>query len=57
VLARGRERGQLDEDPDPELTVDLLTAPLFYRRFVAHRPIDPDLVDNLITRVLGRRPR
>jgi AcrR family transcriptional regulator len=57
VLARGRERGQLDEDPDPELTVDLLTAPLFYRRFVAHRPIDPDLVDSLITRVLGRRPR
>jgi AcrR family transcriptional regulator len=56
VLARGRERGQLPADPDPELTVDLLTAPLFYRRVVAHRPIPPGLVDDLIAEVLGRRP-
>lgn len=52
VLQRGRERGELPADTDPELTADLLTSPFFYRRFVAHRPIPPTLVDDVITRVL-----
>ncbi|MEV4759444.1 TetR/AcrR family transcriptional regulator [Micromonospora sp. NPDC049559] len=53
ALARARERGQLPDHLDPELTTDLLTSPLFYRRFVAHRPIPPDLVGDLIAQVLG----
>jgi AcrR family transcriptional regulator len=53
VLTRARERGQLSGDLDPEVTVDLLTAPFFYRRFVAHRPIPPSLVDDVVARVLG----
>jgi AcrR family transcriptional regulator len=52
VLARARDRGELPPDPDPEVLTDLLTAPLFYRRFVAHRPIPPALVGDLIDRVL-----
>jgi AcrR family transcriptional regulator len=52
VLARARERGQLPADLDPELAVDLLTAPFFYRRFVAHRPIPPSLVADVIASVL-----
>jgi AcrR family transcriptional regulator len=53
VLARGRKRGQLPGDLDPEVVTDLLTAPFFYRRFVAHRPIPPDLINDVIARVLA----
>jgi AcrR family transcriptional regulator len=55
VLARARDRGELPPDPDPEVLTDLLTAPLFYRRFVAHRPLPPALVGDVIARVLPRR--
>ncbi|MFI5914773.1 TetR/AcrR family transcriptional regulator [Dactylosporangium sp. NPDC051541] len=52
VLRRARDRGQLARDRDLDLTVDLLAAPLFYRRFVAHRPITPALIDDIIASVL-----
>jgi AcrR family transcriptional regulator len=52
VLARARERGQLSPDLDPELVTDLLTGPFFYRRFIAHRPIPSDLINDVITHVL-----
>ncbi len=52
VLARARERGQLAPDLDPEVVTDLLTGPFFYRRFIAHQPIPPDLVNDVITHVL-----
>jgi hypothetical protein len=38
------------------LTVDLLGAPFFDRRFVAHRPIPRDLVADVIAQVLVARP-
>jgi hypothetical protein len=56
VLARARERGQLSGDLDPEVATDLLTGPFFYRRFIAHRPIPPQLVDDVIAQVLTTRP-
>jgi hypothetical protein len=34
----------------------LLTSPFFYRRFVAHAPIPPTLVDDVVTHVLGPSP-
>lgn len=52
VLARARERGELPDHLDPEVVTDLLTAPFFYRRFIAHRPIPPNLVDDVIAHVL-----
>jgi AcrR family transcriptional regulator len=52
VLARARDRGQLPADLDPEMITDLLTGPFFYRRFIAHRPIPPGLVNDVITHVL-----
>lgn len=55
VLARARERGQLPAGLDPEVVTDLLTGPFFYRRFIAHRPIPPDLVDAVVAHVLTRR--
>lgn len=47
VLDRGSVGGDL------EVIVDLLTAPLFYRRFVAHREIAPTLIEAVVERVLG----
>src|SRR3954466_9529819 len=47
VLARARERGQLSSDLDPEVVTDLLTGPFFYRRFIAHRPIPPGLINDV----------
>jgi AcrR family transcriptional regulator len=55
VLDRARERGQVPAGLDTELIIDLLTAPLFYRRFIAHREIPPGLIDDVIAQVLGRR--
>src|SRR5690349_20341877 len=52
VLRRGQQRGQLPEDADAELLTDLLSGPFFYRRFFAHHPIPPDLVDRVVERVL-----
>jgi AcrR family transcriptional regulator len=54
VLSRARDRGQLAGDLDPELATDLLTSPFFYRRFVAHQPIPPDLIGRVIAAVLPR---
>jgi AcrR family transcriptional regulator len=53
VLVEARDRGELPADLDLDLTTDLLTAPFFYRRFVAHHPIPPTLVAEVVARVLG----
>ncbi len=56
VLARARERGQLPGDLDLDVVIDLLTGPFFYHRFIAHRPIPPDLVNDVIAQVLAIPP-
>jgi AcrR family transcriptional regulator len=53
VLARARERGELAAGVDLEILTDMLAGPFFYRRFIAHRPIPPDLVDGVIAQALG----
>ena len=52
VRARGGRQGALPPDVDPELVVDLLAAPFFYRRFVAHRPIPADMPTLVVDHVL-----
>jgi hypothetical protein len=34
ILARARARGELRDDVDPELIIDLLVSPLWYRALV-----------------------
>jgi hypothetical protein len=53
VLAQARDKGQLPADTDLELATDLLTAPFFYRRFIAHQPIPADLIGTVVQRVLA----
>jgi AcrR family transcriptional regulator len=53
VLRRGCDRGEIPAGLDLELTTDLLTAPFFYRRFIAHHPIPPTLVADVVAQILG----
>jgi len=57
ILQRGQERGEIGASADLEVLVDLLAAPLFYRRFVAHHPIPATLPETIIHTVLGPDPR
>ena len=53
VLDAARARGELVDDLDVELVVDLLAAPFFYRRLIAHRPMAPDLPGAVVDHVLA----
>jgi AcrR family transcriptional regulator len=55
VLRQGQERGEVAADADLELLVDLLTAPFFYRRLIAHRPIPPTMPRAIVDQVLALR--
>jgi hypothetical protein len=52
VVLEAARRGALPADVDRELVVDLLAAPFFYRRFVAHRPIPADMPKVVVDHVL-----
>lgn len=57
LLDGARARGELVEDLDVELVVDLLAAPFFYRRLIAHRAMPADLPGAVVDHVLaGVRP-
>lgn len=51
-LARAVQRGELALAADPQLVLDLLVAPLFYRAFVSREPLDDRYVDTLVDAVL-----
>ncbi len=53
IVLDGMRRGELRADVDPELVVDLLAAPFFYRRFVAHRPVPRDMAAMVVDGVLA----
>jgi AcrR family transcriptional regulator len=57
LLTGAVERGELAEDTDVELVVDLLGAPFFYRRLIAHQAIPPGMPAAVVAHVLGRRGR
>ena len=48
VLERGVERGDLRADLDPELALDVLAGPLFYRLLVTGGPIDERLAQGVV---------
>lgn len=52
ALQAGIARGELPASADLELLADLLTGPLFYRRFVSRTPIDRDYLATLVATVL-----
>lgn len=52
-IAAEQHRGRLDPDADPELLVDLLYAPLYYRLLITRAPLDDTYVEKLITAVVA----
>jgi AcrR family transcriptional regulator len=52
ILARLVEVGRIDAGRDLSLLVDQLVGPLFYRRLLAHLPIDDEYVDALVDATL-----
>ncbi|CAA9448955.1 MAG: Transcriptional regulator, AcrR family [uncultured Rubrobacteraceae bacterium] len=47
ILELGIERGELREDLDLEVAVDVLYGPIYYRLLVGHAPLDADFADAL----------
>lgn len=53
VLEHAIERGDIQTGLDMELALDLLAAPLYYRAFFGHQPIDADLAKRTVFNVLN----
>jgi AcrR family transcriptional regulator len=47
ILELGIERGELRDDIDPKVAVDVLYGPIYYRMLVGHAPLDGDFADAL----------
>ena len=52
ALARGVARGELRDDADLDLVVEMLNAPLFYRYLLSGRPVNETLVADVTASVL-----
>ena len=53
VVRRGIARGELPEDLDIELFIDVVRAPFVYRRVVAQSPVGTADIDAVLDIVLG----
>jgi AcrR family transcriptional regulator len=51
-LGRARDTGDIAPDADPDLLVDLLSGPLFYRQMLRHEPTSDEQVTALVDAVL-----
>jgi len=48
ILERGVHRGELKQDLDIELTIDLIYGPLFYRLLITGEKLDETFIESLI---------
>jgi AcrR family transcriptional regulator len=53
ILELGIERGELREDLDPEVAVDVLYGPIYYRMLVGHALLDEDFADALADHIFS----
>ena len=49
ILERGVQRGELKQDVDPEICIDLIYGPLFYRLLVTGENLDEAFIKILVT--------
>ena len=58
ILELGIECGELREDLDPEVAVDILYGPIYYRMLVGHGPLDENFAEALADHIFaGLRAR
>jgi AcrR family transcriptional regulator len=53
LIGQAIARGELPEGTDPEVAVDLILGPLYWRLAVARTPLGDDYLEKLITAVTG----
>jgi AcrR family transcriptional regulator len=53
LIGQAVARGELPESTDPDVAVDLILGPLYWRLAVARTPLDDDYLEKLITAVTG----
>jgi AcrR family transcriptional regulator len=53
ILELGIERGELREDIDLEVAVDVLYGPIYYRMLVGHAPLEGDFADALVDHIFA----
>lgn len=52
ILERARGRGELRDDLDFEVVIDMLTAPIFIRKLITGAPIDAHVTDEAVELLL-----
>ena len=53
LIGQAMARGELPEGTDPDVAVDLILGPLYWRLAVARNPLSDDYLDKLIAAVTG----
>ncbi len=53
VIQKGIERGEIHQDIDPELLVDALYGPIYFRLLAGHAPLTPSFADSLTELVMS----
>ncbi|MBB4738583.1 AcrR family transcriptional regulator [Actinoplanes octamycinicus] len=53
LVGQAIARGELPEDTDPEVAVDLILGPLYWRLAVSRQPMSDDYLERLAASVLG----
>jgi AcrR family transcriptional regulator len=48
IVDRAMARGEVDEDADPELALELLVAPLHFRKVMTRQPVDDTFVERMV---------
>ncbi|NER78473.1 MAG: TetR/AcrR family transcriptional regulator [Leptolyngbya sp. SIO1D8] len=47
VIQQGIETGEFDPNLDPELAIDMLYGPIYFRLLIGHLPLDPHFAEEL----------
>ena len=53
VFDRGVERGEIDQNINRELVLDLIYGPAIYRMIVGHAPLEEKLADEIVSILFG----
>ena len=53
IFDRGVKRGEIDQNLDLELVLDLIYAPAVYRLMVGHAPLEEKLADEMVSILFG----
>lgn len=53
IIQRGKSRGEIRADIDPEVLLDALYGPLYFRLLIGHAPLTPGYADKLASLVMS----